>query len=175
MKTEQHSVEIKEAPSNRSWFVFQLAFWLVVCFLVAGLGSWATADGVKTWYQDLNRPSWNPPDWVFPWVWTTLFAMMAISAARITARRGWDRSVYVFLIQLGLNLLWSFLFFYFRQMFLAGVEIVLLVLAIGVTTYLFYLRDRLAGLLMLPYLVWVSFASFLNWTIVLLNGTETTL
>lgn len=146
-----------------------LGFWLVICFGAAALGSWATAEAVSTWYQDLNKPAWNPPDWIFPIVWTTLFAMMAISASRISARYPMDRSLIGFLIQLVLNVTWSFLFFFHGWLLAASVEIFILLIAILITAFCFWKRDRWAGLLLLPYAAWVGFASFLNVTLVLLN------
>lgn len=160
-----------EMESNVSWKkqILHLLFWLFVCFAVAGTGSWATSSSVNTWYQQLERPSWNPPNWIFPVVWTTLFAMMALAASRVSARCGWDRSLTWFLIHLGANLLWSFLFFYFQQIHWAAVEIFVLLGLIGWTAWLFGRRDFWAGVLMVPYFLWVSFASFLNLTIASLN------
>ena len=149
-----------------------LLFFLALCLAVSALGGAVTATSVGTWYRTLQKPWFNPPDAVFAPVWTLLFIAMAVAAWRIwhhygsAAARG---PLLAFLIQLALNLLWSILFFGARAPAAALVEIALLLAAVAVTLVLFWRRDRLAGLLFVPYLAWVAFASLLNGAIVLLN------
>ena len=146
---------------------------LLVCFAAAGLGGWATATSVDGWYQELAKPPFKPPDWLFAPVWNTLFVLIAIAAWRI-----WERvppgvfrrvALALFGIQLVANVLWSVLFFGLRQPGGALVEILLLLALIVLTTIVFWHHDRVAGLLMLPYAVWVGFAVALNTGIWWLN------
>lgn len=149
-----------------------LAGFVLLCFAVAGLGGLATSAGVETWYPTLVKPSFNPPDWIFGPVWTLLYLMMAVAAWRVWrgphSRR---RSVALaaFGLQLALNLGWSVLFFGLQWPGAALIEIVLLLSAIAGTACLFWRQDRLAGLLFVPYLLWVAFATLLNASIWLLN------
>ena len=140
---------------------------------VGGLSGYATARGVSTWYPTLVKPSFNPPAWVFGPVWTLLYIMMGI-AAFLVWRRGLDAdgvkiALTVFAIQLALNGLWSILFFGLQAPGWALAEIILLWMAIGITTLLFWRVDHTAGLLLLPYWAWVSFATVLNASLWWLN------
>ncbi|MBF0423658.1 MAG: tryptophan-rich sensory protein [Magnetococcales bacterium] len=138
---------------------------IVLCLGVAGISSMVTIPAVHGWYKDLSHPSFTPPDAVFGLVWTALYIMMAVAAWRAWGRDQyqWDSScIRLFLIQLALNFAWSFLFFKFHLNGVAAVEIVVLEIAIIVTTVAFLMRDKNAGMLMVPYLLWVGFASALN-------------
>lgn len=138
---------------------------LALCLAVSALGAAATASSVNTWYPTLAKPFFNPPKWVFAPVWSTLYFMMAIAAWRIWRNPGPGRArkaVVLFCIQLALNLGWSLLFFGMRNIGGALVEIVILLIAIIATTAAFWRHDRLAGMLMLPYAAWVSYATVLN-------------
>ena len=149
-----------------------LACFLVLCFVVSALGAAVTATSVGTWYQDLAKPSFNPPDWVFAPVWTTLFAFMAIAAWRVWRRTGLRAgrlALGVFVLQLALNLGWSTAFFGLQRIDLALVAVVVLLLAIVVNAVLFVRIDRLAGVLFVPYVAWVAFAILLNASILSLN------
>ena len=149
-----------------------LAGFLAACFAVSGIGGFVTATSVGSWYQALEKPAFNPPDWVFAPVWTALYILMAIagwrvwlfarSAARTTA-------LIVFAGQLSLNLAWSILFFGLQSIGGALLEIVLLLSAIVVTTALFWRIDRPAAALLLPYALWVLYAALLNVSLWLLN------
>jgi translocator protein len=150
-----------------------LAAWLLVSFAAAGLGSIVTATSVGGWCQQLARPSWNPPDWVFGPVWTTLFAMMAVAAWLIWRQAGLRQAAMplgLFMAQLALNVLWSVLFFGLRRPDLAAFEVVLLWLAIAATIAAFWPRSKPAAFLMAPYLTWVTFAAALNFVIARLNS-----
>ena len=154
----------------RSLFVC-LGF-VLLCLATGGLSGWLTADSVRTWYPTLIKPSWTPPSWVFGPVWTTLYILMGIAAflawnAR-TSRRG--AAMGAFAAQLVLNALWIVLFFGLHQIALAAIEIVLLWIAIVVTTSLFFRASKPAGVLMLPYLAWVTYATTLTFGFWYLNG-----
>ncbi len=141
--------------------------------LIATTGSLITTPSVSSWYKTINKPAFNPPNWLFGPVWTALFLLMAISAF-IVWKRGQDKQSYkkslaVYDIQLGLNLLWSILFFGLKSPLAALVEIVFLWAAILYTIIMFKKISRTSAILLVPYLVWVTFAAFLNLTIVLLN------
>lgn len=149
-----------------------LGICLAACFAAASLGSIATAPALGEWYAGLVKPSWNPPNWIFGPVWTTLYAMMAV-AAWLVWRRGGPRgpsALILFGVQLFLNVAWSWLFFGLRQPGLALAEILLLWLAIGATAWVFDRISRPAALLFIPYLLWVSFAAVLNWALWRLNA-----
>jgi tryptophan-rich sensory protein len=146
---------------------------VAIPLLVGGISGFATARGVQDWYPSLIKPSFNPPSWVFGPVWTLLYVMMGV-AAFLVWEKGADRDLVraglvLFAIQLALNGLWSVLFFGMRLPGVAFMEIILLWGAIAATAYLFWRAVPAAGLLLLPYLAWVGFASVLNGAIWFLN------
>jgi len=150
-----------------------LAGFLAICLAAGGLGGWATSGPVVDWYPTLNKPSWNPPAWLFGPVWTTLYVLMAI-AAWLVWKKGAEGAdvklaLRLFFVQLALNTAWSFIFFGARLPGLAFIEILILLAAILLTTATFFKQSQVAGLLMLPYIAWVGFASLLNFTIWRLN------
>jgi translocator protein len=138
---------------------------ILLCLAVAGVASVITMPAVRGWYQTLVHPSFTPPDAVFGPVWTTLYIMMAVAAWRAWGVDGhqWSSlSIRLFLVQLILNFAWSFIFFGGHLLGIAAVEIVILEITIIAMTWVFLMRDRIAALLMLPYIAWVGFASALN-------------
>jgi translocator protein len=145
--------------------------WLLVCFAVSALGAIASIEA-REFYAKLVQPSWAPPGWLFGPVWTLLFALMAI-AAWLVWRSGGFRvnriALSLFLLQLAFNVLWSWLFFAWHQGGLAFVDILLLWALILATLVAFWRVRPLAGALLLPYLLWVSFAAVLNYSIWQLN------
>ena len=146
---------------------------VALTLVAAAVGGIITASPVQTWYQTIQRPPWNPPDWLFGPVWTILYLMMAVALWRVW-RLGWGESgvrvaVVLFLIQLILNVLWSFVFFGLRQPGWGFLEIVVLWGFILATLITFYRLERLAGLLLIPYLAWVTFAGILNGVVWRLN------
>lgn len=152
--------------------VLGLVFFLIVCLAVSGIGGAITATSVGTWYQALEKPFFNPPDWVFAPVWTALYVMMAIAGWRVWRRARFEArwtALSVFALQLGLNLTWSFLFFGLQRIDLALVEIVILLLAIIANAVVFWRIERLAGALFVPYALWVAYATALNASLWLLN------
>lgn len=154
----------------RKWV--SLPVMLLICVSAGGLGAFATTSEIGTWYRTIEKPSWNPPDSVFGPVWTTLYLMMGFSAwlVWIKAARGQAAiPMGVFALQLILNTAWSFIFFGMHEMGWAFVEIIVLWVAIVATMLVFARVSRLASALLVPYLLWVSFASVLNFTIWRLN------
>lgn len=121
------------------------------------------------WYAALEKPFFNPPNWVFAPVWSILYILMAVAAWRIWRRCGFDTAIVLWAIQLVLNGLWSWFFFGLHRTGLGLVDIAVLFVVIALTTILFMRRDRVAGYLMVPYLAWVAFASILNLSLWLLN------
>lgn len=145
-----------------------LVGWIALSFAAAFVGS-RFAPG--PWYDALQKPSWNPPAWVFGPVWTVLYAAMGVAAWRVWRTPDPRRrlALGVFVVQLALNAAWSWIFFGLHRMGLAFAEILVLWLLIAATTALFWRIDRLAGALFLPYWAWVSFAAVLNATLWQLN------
>ena len=150
-----------------------LVVFIAICLGAGGLGSVATTPEIEGWYQTIQKPSWNPPDYLFGPVWTTLFVMMAIAAWLVWKSEGFKVAaapLMLFAGQLVLNIAWSWIFFGMHQPSWAFAEIVILWLAIVATMVAFFRRSKIAAWLMVPYLAWVSFASVLNFTIWRLNA-----
>jgi benzodiazapine receptor len=142
-----------------------LLFWIVLCLSVGFLGSRWTATEIPIWYKNLVRPAIAPPNRLFAPVWTLLYLLMAVAVWLVLSAADVSQchlALALFLVQLALNFAWSWIFFARHQIGAALVEIVLLWLAIGVTTLRFYSISPLAAGLMLPYWAWVSFATVLN-------------
>jgi len=148
-----------------------LGAFVAVCLAAGVVGSIATTPQIPTWYASLNKPSWSPPNWVFAPVWTTLYVMMGAAAWLVWRKvdAPYERVFLWFWIQLALNTIWSFIFFALEQPGLAFAEIILLWLSIAATLGAFRKCSRVAALLLTPYLGWVSFAAYLNFTIWRLN------
>ena len=145
----------------------------LVCLGVAGLGSIAMTGEIPAWYATLRKPSWTPPTWVFGPVWTFLYLTMAIAAWvvwRKVGLAGAAKPLTLFAIQLALNLAWSWIFFRFHLIGAAFVDMILLWLAILVTAVAFWRVTPLAGWLLIPYILWVSFATALYYGIWRMNG-----
>lgn len=140
----------------------------------AGLiGSFFTTPQIFGWYSTLSKPSFNPPNWIFGPVWTLLYVLMGISLYLVWQGSGEAKlkqaAIVAFVGQLILNIFWSICFFGFQQPLLALVEIVALALSIILTIYLFYRLNKKAAYLLIPYILWVSFAAVLNFAIWYLN------
>lgn len=159
----------KASPSSPGREVPTLAGWLVFC-----LAASATAIFVRTggWYADLHKPSWNPPPWIFGPVWTLLYIMMAVAAWLVWRKGGWKGQgpvLGLFLLQWLLNSLWTPLFFGLHHPLLAFAEIMVLWAVLATTLLSFWRVRKVAGLLLVPYFAWVSFAAVLNFTFWRLN------
>lgn len=161
-------------PRNRLVDLIALAFFVALCLGIGALGGSVVATSVDTWYADLAKPSFTPPDRVFGPVWTALYVLMAIAAWRVwrvadrDTRRG---PLTLFALQLALTLGWTVVFFGLQKIGSAVATIVVLDVAILVTMLAFRTVDRIAALLMAPYLAWVAFATVLNVAIWRLNPT----
>ncbi len=146
---------------------------LLIPLSIGFIGSMFTRESVQTWYKTINKPDFNPPNEVFGPVWTSLFILMGIAAYLVWKKRkvvsgySWAASVYFF--QLFLNLMWSYLFFYKHQIGLALIEICIFLIVIIINAILFYRIEKIAGWLFVPYIMWVSFASYLTYSIFILN------
>lgn len=143
--------------------ILALVGFVGLCLVVGGVSGYLTLGGVRDWFPTLVKPSFNPPNWIFGPVWTLLYIMMGV-AAWMVWRQGGDinLALWLFFIQLSLNFLWSLLFFNFHRIDLALIEIAALWISIAATLTAFWQIDLRAGLLLVPYLAWVSFASILN-------------
>ncbi|MGB8475729.1 MAG: TspO/MBR family protein [Candidatus Acidiferrum sp.] len=148
----------------------RLTVCITVCLGAGWLGSLLTRPALKAWYEELSKPHWTPPNWLFAPVWTALYVAMAV-ATWLVWRRSSLTSVpmRLFLLQLLLNVAWSAVFFRFRSPGWAFLEIAILWCAILLTAIAFRRTAPLAGWLMVPYLMWVSYAGALNFAIWRLN------
>jgi tryptophan-rich sensory protein len=149
-----------------------LIAFLALSLVVSVAGGLVTASSVTTWYPTLQKPPFNPPNWIFGPVWTTLYILMATAAWRVWLKERQRLSnlpMLLYGVQLALNFLWSFLFFGLQTIGFALVNIVVLLMAIVATTIVFWRADKVSGLLFAPYLAWVSFATALNASIWWLN------
>lgn len=156
---------------NRGREIAGLLGWIVVSFAASAIGARASISA-STFYAQLTQPAWAPPAWVFGPVWAVLFALMAIAAWLVWREGGFAaqrNALVMFLAQLALNVLWSWLFFAWQLGGIAFAEVLLLWAAILLTIVLFWRVKPLAGALLVPYLLWVSFASVLNLTLWLSN------
>lgn len=151
--------------------VLGLFSWLVLSFAVSLIGALASFQA-QSFYGLLNQPSWAPPPWLFGPVWTLLYTMMAISAWLVWRNGGFAnqaRALTLYLAQLAFNAVWSWLFFAWQLGAMAFADIILLWLLILLTIVAFWKANRLAAVLLLPYLAWVSFAAALNYSLWQLN------
>lgn len=146
---------------------------IAIPLAIGAIGAFFTASSVKTWYVTLAKPSFNPPNSIFAPVWTALYILMGIAAYLVWQKRKtiqhFPRTAAIYMMQLLLNLMWSFIFFYAHQIGVALFEIILLLLVVIVNAITFYKIDKTAGLLFIPYILWVSFATVLTYNIFILN------
>jgi tryptophan-rich sensory protein len=146
---------------------------IAIPLIVGGTSGFFTVTGVESWYQTIQKPSWNPPNWIFGPVWTTLYIMMGIALFLVwkedTSSELKKIAVGLFTVQLVLNFFWSFIFFSQQQPGWALVEIVVLWIFILLTIFAFAQVNKTAAWLLVPYISWVSFATILNYTIWQLN------
>lgn len=147
---------------------------ILLCQLAGIIGSIFTAPNIPTWYASLEKPFFTPPSWLFAPAWITLFLLMGLSLFLV-----WNKglqsktskiAVSIFFVQLALNILWSALFFGLQNPFLALIEIIILWIAILATIIAFAKISKKAAILLLPYILWVSFAALLNYSVWILNA-----
>jgi len=153
--------------------IIKLFLSLGLCLSAGFIGAIFTRQSVSTWYQTINKPSFNPPNWIFSPVWTTLFILMGISLFLVWQKGLSEKNIRValliFLIQLIFNTMWSLVFFGLKSPFLGFLVIVILWFLILLTILKFFKISKIAGWLLVPYILWVSFASILNFYIWILN------
>lgn len=150
----------------------KLSLCILSTLLIGGISGFATASSINGWYVTINKPSFNPPNYLFGPVWTTLYILMGISLYMILQSDSNElrkKAVTIFSIQLLLNFCWSFIFSNFQSLSLAFAEIILMWISILMMIIIFYKINKTAALLQIPYLLWVSFASILNGSIWYLN------
>jgi len=147
-----------------------ISIWLPV--LIGSISSYFTLNSIESWYMTLNKPFFNPPNWIFWPVWTLLYVLIWISFYLVWNKWFWrnkNKLKTVYFLQLFLNFLWSFSFFYLENPLLWLIDIIFLWIFILYNIFLFYKIDKKSWILLIPYLLWVSFASILNLYIYLLN------
>lgn len=159
------SFNIKEIP--------KLIFSILIVFVSGAIGSLATLPQITTWYAALAKPEWTPPNWAFGPIWSTLYVLMGI-ALFLVWREGLERkmvryAIIIFAVQLAINVVWSLVFFGLHSIVGGFILILVLWLAIWANILAFYIISKPAGLLLVPYLIWVSIASYLNYSVYLLN------
>ena len=152
---------------------YKLLISILICQLAGLIGSVFTTPAIPTWYRTLTKPSFTPPNWLFSPVWISLFVLMGISAFIVWHRGLSDKRVKIalsmFIVQLVLNTLWSVMFFGLRSPLAGFIEIIILWIAILLTVLRFLRISATAGILLIPYILWVSFAAVLNFSIWRLN------
>lgn len=157
-------------PKNKA---ARAVIFIVASELLGSIGTIATTPAIKSWYPLINKPSFNPPNWIFGPVWTILFALLGYSAFLVyekgLKKKAVREALKFFAIQFVLNILWSFIFFGTQMYYSAFAELLLLWIFIFITKVKFYKLDKKAGLLLIPYLAWVTFAGILNLSIAILN------
>ncbi|HEX8177527.1 MAG TPA: TspO/MBR family protein [Pyrinomonadaceae bacterium] len=160
-----------EAYGLSTWLALGVS--IAICFSAAGIGSLFTDPEIGGWYARIAKPSWTPPNWVFGPVWSVLYLMMAVAAWLVWKEKGFASAaapLALFGVQLVFNALWSILFFGMHRIGMALLDIVLLWSAILATVLSFWRVSPAAGALMIPYLLWVTYASALNYSIWRLNS-----
>ena len=158
---------------GRTKQIVGLVVLVVLCLAAAAVGSAATVPRIEGWYAALAKPPWTPPNWIFGPVWTVLYVGMAVAAWLVWRQKGWAGArvpLLLFAVQLVFNVAWSWLFFGLRSPGLGFADILLLWIAIAATLAAFWRRSTVAGLLLVPYLAWVTFAAALNYSIWQLNA-----
>ncbi len=151
--------------------IYKLFISLIIPFLASAIGGFFTSTSVSTWYVDLVKPTFNPPSWVFGPVWTALYLLMGISLylVWIEKSKNKDMAFTFFGIQIFLNAMWSVLFFGLQKPLFAFIEIIFLWNAILFTIVCFYRINKTSAYLLIPYILWVSFAAVLNFFLFYLN------
>jgi benzodiazapine receptor len=150
----------------------KLTLCILLPLLIGGISGYASASGINIWYMGLNKPFFNPPNYLFGPVWSLLYILMGISFYRILQSAPNEirrKAIIIFCFQLVLNFCWSFLFFKFQLLAISFIEIIIMWISIASMIYTFKKIDKTAAYLQIPYLLWVSFASVLNGAIWYLN------
>lgn len=156
---------------NKSNLIRKIVIMIVIAELAGIVGSIFTAPSIGSWYATLNKPWFTPPAWVFGPVWLTLYALMGIAAGLVwhSKSKMKERVLQIYWLQLALNVIWSLLFFGLRSPLFGLIDIVLLWMAIAATTFVFYKVNKKSAGLFVPYIIWVTIATALNYYILVLN------
>ena len=153
--------------------ILKLIISILICQGAGAIGSLFTSPAISTWYAIIQKPSFNPPNWIFAPVWILLFLLMGLSLYLIWSKgfkyKGTKIAIFVFFVQLILNVLWSILFFALQSPLYAFIEIIILWFMILLTIISFYRVSKITIYLLLPYIIWVSFALVLNFSILIIN------
>jgi benzodiazapine receptor len=167
-------MDLKETIVMKARLYLILLGFIIACNVAGSIGSIATYPNIPGWYASLEKPFFSPPNWLFAPAWTTLFTLMGISLFMVWEKTGLRKkgkaAFQAFLLQMALNVLWSFLFFGLRSPLYGLLGIIVLWFAILYTILQYWKIDRRAAWLMVPYIAWVTFASLLNLSILLLNA-----
>lgn len=153
--------------------ILSLIIFILICLFAEVVGSYLTFTSVKDWYPTVAKPSWTPPSWLFGPVWTTLYILMGISAWMVWKEGGFQQNPFalgIFFIQLAINVLWSGFFFGLQGIGLALINIVILWVLIIAMVITFWQTKQMAGVLNIPYWLWVSYATALNFQIWRMNS-----
>jgi benzodiazapine receptor len=152
---------------------FSLLIFLAIVFSIQWIGSILTLSSVGDWYLTLNKPTWNPPPWIFGFVWTILYLSIAISGWLIYSKTPSSKkktlALSIYGVQLFFNLTWTYCFFFLKNPALALADLLLLLTLIFINIHLFLKLYRPSGLLLIPYFIWSLFAALLNLTLLILN------
>ena len=153
--------------------IFKFIFALLVCQAAGGIGSLFTIPAIDSWYADLNKPSFTPPNWLFSPAWITLFVLMGLALYLILikdlSQKKVQTALSLFFTQLIFNILWSVLFFGLKSPLLGFIEIIVLIVLVLATILQFAKISKPAAFLLVPYLLWITFAAFLNFSVWQLN------
>jgi benzodiazapine receptor len=150
--------------------ILKLIICILICQVIGLLGSFFNIKSIPGWYSRQKKPGFNPPNWIFGPVWTLLYLLMGISLYLVLiSGKGTTLAIIIFSIQLFLNLIWSAIFFGMKKPFFAFIEIIFLWLSILINILVFYGISKASSYLLIPYLLWVSFAAILNFSIWRLN------
>ncbi len=152
--------------------ILKITVCIGLCLMLGLLSGFSTAESINGWFRFINKPTWNPPNWIFGPVWTVLYILMGIAVALIwhTHHQNKKSAITFFVIQFVLNIAWSFIFFNLQAIGWAFIEIIAMLFYIAITILSFYKISKPAAWLMTPYLIWVLFATVLNGTIWHLNS-----
>lgn len=152
---------------------FTILFFILISQSAGIIGSFFTAPAIAGWYAELNKPLFNPPSWIFAPVWISLYALMGIASYLIWVKRKKEKlantALVIFFIHLIFNALWSIIFFGLKNPMWAFFEILILWVMVLILIIIFHKIDKKASYLLIPYVLWVSFATFLNFAIWILN------
>ena len=153
--------------------IIYLFLFVILCLLLGnGLGGYFTFISVETWYQTINKPNFNPPDWIFAPVWTTLYIFMGISIWLIwksNSSKNRTLGIIIFCLQFFFNIFWTYLFFGIQKIGASFFEIIILIFLILLNINYFFKTNKIESYLLVPYLLWVIYASILTFNIWILN------